>query len=92
MGAIQGLMNFIFFLIVAGTIGVSIWLSRKYKERFAEFPWSKTGILLVVEVVAWVLFNWLWTWVRVHPWIAGIVAIIMIIALLKRRKRDEQIL
>jgi len=89
MGAIQSLMNLIFFLLVAGTVVVSIWLSRKYKERLAEFPWGKTGLLLAVEVVAWIVFNWVWTWVRVHPWVAAIVAVIMIVILLKRKKKEE---
>lgn len=92
MGAIQSLMNFIFFLVVAGTVVVSVWLSRKYKERHAEFPWSKSGLLIAVEVVAWIVFNWLWSWVRAHPWIAAVVAVVMIIILLRRKKKEEQIL
>ncbi|MBD3184101.1 hypothetical protein GF312_17585 [Candidatus Poribacteria bacterium] len=92
MGAIQGLMNFIFFILIAGTIGVSVWLSRKYKERYAEFPWSKTGILIAIEVVAWILFNWLWTWVRMHPWVAAIVAIVIIIVIVKKKKKEDQVL
>ena len=89
MGAIQSLMNVIFFLVVAITIGASAWLSRKYKERQAEFPWTKTGLLIAVEVIAWVIFNWLWSWVRAHPWIAVVLAVLVIIILLKRKKKQE---
>jgi hypothetical protein len=92
MGAIQSLMNFIFFLAVAVTVGGSIWLSRKYKERYAEFPWGKTGLLLAVEIVSWIVFNWVWSWVRTHPWIAAIVAVVLVVILLRRKKREEQIL
>ena len=92
MGAIQSLMNIIFFLVVAATVVVSFWLSRKYKERYAEFPWGKSGLLIAVEVVAWVIFNLLWSWVRTHPWIAAIVAVVAIVILLKRKKKEEQVL
>ena len=66
MGAIQGLMNFIFFVLVAATVVGSIWLSRKFKSRYAEFPWGKAILLIVVEVVAWIVFNWVWSWVRAN--------------------------
>jgi len=92
MQAIQSLMNFVFFLVVAATVVVSIWLSKKYKERYAEFPWKKTGLLIAVEVIAWVIFNWVWSWVRANPWVAAVVAVVMIIILLKRKKKQEQIL
>jgi len=92
MEVIQSLMNFIFLLIVAATIIGSVWLSRKYKERYAEFPWKKSGIIIAIEVVAWIFFNWFWHWVQAHPWIAIVVAIILLIVFLKRKKRQEQIL
>ena len=88
MGAIQGLMNIIFFVVVVGTVVISFWLSRKYKERYAEFPWKKTGLLLAVEVIAWILFNWIWHWIRVHPWSAAIVVVIIIVILAWRRKKE----
>lgn len=92
MEAIQSLMNFIFFLVVAATIVGSIWLSRKYKERFAEFPWRKSVIIIAIEVFAWILFNWFWNWVQAHPWVAIIVVIVLIIVFLKKKRREEQIL
>jgi protein-S-isoprenylcysteine O-methyltransferase Ste14 len=92
MAAIQALMNFIFFVVVAGTVLVSFWLSRKYKERYAEFPWGKTGLILAIEVLAWIVFNVLWSWVRAHPWIAAVVVVIIIIILFIRRKKEEELL
>jgi amino acid transporter len=92
MAAIQALMNFIFFVVVAGTVLVSFWLSRKYKERYAEFPWGKTGLILAIEVLAWIVFNVLWSWVRAHPWIAAVVAVVIIVILFIRRKKEEELL
>ncbi len=92
MAAIQWLMNFIFLVVVAGTILVSLWLSRKYKERYAEFPWGKTGLILAIEVLAWIVFNGLWHWVRAHPWIAAVVAVVIIVILFIRKKKKEEIL
>jgi len=92
MEAIQSLMNVIFLLIVAATIIGSVWLSRKYKERYAEFPWKKSGLIIAIEVVAWIFFNWFWDWVQTHPWIAIVVAVILLIVFLKRKRRQEQIL
>lgn len=92
MAAIQWLMNFIFFVVIAGTILVSLWLSRKYKERYAEFSWGKTGLILAIEVLAWIAFNVLWSWVRAHPWIAAVVAVVIIVILFIRRKKEEELL
>ena len=92
MGAIQSLMNLIFFLAVAVTVVGSVWLSKKYKERYAEFPWGKAGLLIVIEVIAWIVFNWLWTWVRMNPWIAAIVIIVLVVILLKKKKKEDQVL
>jgi len=88
----SGLIHFVFFVLVAVTILGSLWLSRKYKERFAEFPWGKTGLIVAVEVVAWIVTISLWKWVSHHPWLAVIAAVIILIILLKRKKREEQIL
>jgi len=86
------LIHFIFFLIVAVTVVGSVWLSRRFKERYAEFPWWKAGVLIAIEVIAWVICYSLWSWVRAHPWIAAVAAVVAIIVLLKRKKKQEQIL
>ncbi len=92
MELIQWLMNLIFFLVVAVTVGGSVWLSKKYKERYADFPWKKSALLIVIEVVAWFIFNRLWDWVQANLWIAAIIAIVLIVILLRKKKKDEQIL
>jgi len=86
------LINLIFFLLVSATIIGAVWLSKKYKERFAEFPWWKAGIVIAVEVVSWVVTASFWLWVVRHPWIAIVGIIIIVIVLAKRKKREDQIL
>lgn len=87
-----GLVDLIFFLLIAVTVLGAVWLSRKYKERFAEFPWGKAAILIVVEVVAWVITHKFVVWVQRHWWSVPIVIILVIVILMKRKKKQEQIL
>jgi hypothetical protein len=82
----------IFFLVVAGTIIFSLWLSRKYKERYAEFPWYKAAIIIVIEIVAWVVTNAFMKMVLRHPWLLAIAAVVIIVILLKRKKNKEGVL
>ncbi len=88
------LMNIVFLLVVAATVGGSIWLSKKYKERGVEFPWGKARLLVAAEIVAWivsnllwnkvvlVILNWLWDRARDYPWIAAILAVVITAILL----------
>jgi hypothetical protein len=92
MAILQSFANLLFFLLIAGTVIFSIWLSRKYKERYAEFPWQKAGIIIALEVVAWVVFNWFMSFFRHYPWIAAIIIIIAIIFLVKRKKNRDRII
>ena len=63
LGAAQSLVNLLFVVIILGTAGLSWWLSVKYRERYAEFPWNKAAIILGIEVLAWIAFNIFWSWV-----------------------------
>ena len=87
LGAAQGLVNLLFVVIILGTAGVSWWLSIKYRERYAEFPWNKAAIILGIEILAWIAFNIFWGWVINNWWIA-IVLIVIIIIVLKKRRRE----
>ena len=87
LGAAQSLVNLLFVVIILGTAGISWWLSVKYRERYAEFPWNKAVIILGIEVLAWIAFNIFWGWVINNWWIA-IVLIVIIIIVLKKRRRD----
>ena len=85
LGAAQSLVNFIFLVVVLGTAIVSWWLSTKYRERYAEFPWNKATIILAIEVLAWIAFNIFWGWVINNWWIAIVLIVIIILVLKKRR-------
>ena len=85
LGATQSLVNFLFLAVVLGTAGVSWWLSTKYRERYAEFPWNKAAIILGIEVLAWIAFNIFWGWVINNWWIAIVIIVIIILVLKKRR-------
>ena len=87
LGAAQSLVNFLFLVVVLGTAIVSWWLSVKYRERYAEFPWNKAAIILGIEVLAWIAFNIFWGWMTDNWWIA-IVLIVIIIIVLKKRRRE----
>ena len=85
LGAAQSLVNFLFLVVVLGTAGISWWLSVKYRERYAEFPWNKAAIILAIEVLAWIAFNIFWGWVINNWWIAIVLIVIIILVLKKRR-------
>ena len=87
LGAAQSLVNLLFVVVILGTAGLSWWLSTKYRERYAEFPWNKAAIILGIEVLAWIAFNIFWSWVTNNWWIA-IVLIVIIIIVLKKRRRE----
>jgi hypothetical protein len=91
LGGIQSLMNFLFLIVVLGTAGLSWWLSIKYKERFAEFPWHKAGILLGIEVVVWIGFNIFWGWFMHNWWIVAIVVAVILIILSRKKKNPYAI-
>lgn len=91
MHFIQSLINLAFFLIVVGTVVFSIWLSRKYKERYAVFPWKKAGIIIGIEVIAWIIANAFLNWVERHPWIALIMIAVILIVLVRRKKQENQV-
>jgi len=87
-----GLVDLVFFLLVAVTVLGAVWLSRKFKERFAEFPWWKAAVLIVVEVVAWVITHRFVAWVQRHWWSVPLIIVLVIVILMKRKKKQEQIL
>ena len=86
LGATQWLVNFLFLIAVLGTAGFSWWLSKKYQERYAEFPWNKAGLILGIEVLSWIAFNIFWGWVRANLWITLILIVVIVVILMKRKK------
>ena len=86
LDSIQSLVNLLFLIAVLGTVAVSWWLSMKYKERFAEFPWYKAGIILGIEVVAWIAFNIAWELMTTYWWLVAIVVVIVIVVMTKKKR------
>ena len=86
LGAAGSLVTLLFVIVILGTAGISWWLSIKYRERYAEFPWNKVAIILGIEVLALIAFNIFWSWVT-HNWWIAIVLIVIIIIVLKKRRR-----
>ena len=45
LNGIQGLVNLLFFLVIAGTLGVSWFIRTSVAKNSygAEFPWGKTA-------------------------------------------------
>jgi len=81
------LIQLMFLIVILATIIISWWLSQKYQERYAEFPWRKTGIILAIEILSWIAFIIFWSWFMKHFWVTAIIAVIIIIILLSRRKK-----
>ena len=85
LGGIQALVNFLFLIAVLGTAVVSWWLSVKYRERFAEFPWHKAGIILGIEVVTWIAFNIAWNLMTKYWWLVAIFFVIVLVVMTKKK-------
>ena len=89
LGAIGSLINLIFLIVVLATMIISWWLSRKYQERYAEFPWWKAGIILAIEILSWIAVIIFLSWVKSNLWVIAIIAVIIIIILFARKKRKS---
>ena len=91
LGGIQSFVNFLFLIVVLATAGFSFWLSTKYRQRYAEFPWKKTGIILAIEILVWICFNVFWTFFMHNWWIVAIVVGVVFVVVIKGRKKKYAI-
>ena len=91
LGGIQSLVNFLFLVVVLGTAGFSWWLSTKYRQRHAEFPWKKAGIILAIEILVWIGFNIFWSFFVSNWWIVAIVVGVIFVIVIKGRKKKYAI-
>ncbi len=88
LSSIQTVVNFLFLAIVVGTLGISwIYARRLEKQYGAAFPWSKTGVILGVEVLIWIGFNVFWEFFKANWLIVSIIGAIVIAVVLSRKKR-----
>ena len=87
LNGIQGLVNLLFFLAIVGTLGVSwLYASRLKKQYGADFPWSKTAMIVGIEVLLWIGFTIFWGFVKAF-WLPIVVIAIIAIVLISRKKR-----
>ena len=87
LNGIQGLVNLLFFVAIVGTLVVSwLYASRLKKQYGADFPWSKTAMIVGIEVLLWIGFTIFWGFVKAF-WLPIVVIAIIAIVLISRKKR-----
>lgn len=87
LNGIQGLVNLLFFLVIAGTLGVSwLYAHRLQKQYSAEFPWGKTASIVGIEVLLWIGFNLFWEIFEAF-WLPIVIIAIIAIVFISRKKR-----
>lgn len=88
LNSIQNLVNFLFLIAIIGTLVVSWLYAHRLRKRYsgANFPWSKTAMIVGVEILLWIAFTIFWSFVKAFWWLILIVAIIAIV-LISRKKR-----
>ena len=87
LNGIQGLVNLLFFVAIVGTLVVSwIYASRLKKQYGANFPWSKTALIVGIEVLLWLGFNFFWEIFEAF-WLPITIIAIIVIVFISRKKR-----
>ena len=90
LGSIQTLVNLLFLVVVLGTAALSWWLSTKYRQRHAEFPWPRACIILAIEILVWICFNIFWSFF-VQNWLIVCIVVVIVIFVIVRRKKNDVI-
>ena len=87
LNGIQGLVNLLFFVAIVGTLVVSwIYASRLKQQYSADFPWNKTALIVGIEVLLWIGFNFFWEIFEAF-WLPITIVAIIVIVLISRKKR-----
>ncbi len=87
LNGIQGLVNLLFFLVIAGTLAVSwLYANRLKKQYSADFPWGKTAGIVGIEVLLWIGFNLFWE-IFEALWLPIVIIAIIVIVFISRKKR-----
>ncbi len=85
--SIQNFVNLLFFLAIVGTIGVSwLYAHRLQKQHSANFPWSKTVLIVGIEILLWIGFTIFWSILKAF-WVPILIVAIIVIVLISRKKR-----
>lgn len=87
LSGIQNFVNLLFFVAIVGTLGVSwVYASRLKKQYSADFPWNKTALIVGIEVLLWLGFNFFWEIFEAF-WLPIAIVAVIIIVLISRKKR-----
>ena len=85
--SILNLVNLLFFVAIVGTLVVSwIYANRLKKQYGADFPWSKTAVIVGIEILLWIGFTIFWGFVKAF-WVPILIVAIIAIVLISRKKR-----
>ena len=88
LSSIQGFVNLLFLIAIIGTIGVSwVYAHRLKKQYNASFPWGKTAMIVGIEVLLWIGFNFFWEIFKAFWLPIAVVAVVVIAIILSRKKR-----
>lgn len=85
-------VNFIFIVLVLGTLGISNRVSRKLKKQYASRARlgshrGKTFAVIAIEVLIWIGFNVFWKFFSVNWIFISIIGVLFIGIILSRQKR-----
>ena len=87
--SIQGTVNLLFFIVVVGTVVISlVFADRLKKQHNSDFPWNKSLAIIAIEVGLWIAFNIFfeifqanWLWISI-----GTLIVIYIVTRRKKRR------
>lgn len=87
LSGIQSIINFLFLVVVLGTLGVSwVFAQRLRKQHGADFPWNKTAAIVGIEVLIWIGFNIFWEFFKVY-WLPITIVAVIVMVIISRKKR-----
>ena len=87
LSGIQSLVNFLFLIVIIGTLGVSwLYASRLKKQYGADFPWNKTAVIVGIEVLLWIGFNIFLEFFKAY-WLPISIIAIIVVVFISRKKR-----
>ena len=89
LSSIQGLVNLLFVVVIAGTLIISwVFADRLKKRHSADFPWGKALSIVGIEVLLFLGFNIFfnifkanWLWITI-----GTIIVLVIISSRKSKK------
>lgn len=89
LSTIQGLVNLLFVVVIAGTLIISwVFADRLKKRHSADFPWGKALSIVGIEVLLFIGFNIFfeifkanWIWITI-----GTIIVLFIISSRKSKK------